>query len=150
MRRLTIPALVFLAAIPAACAAPVTTTPAPLPPTAAEPAPPPAQACTRIGCEDGWTLELVGAAALPATYTIRVLVDGAVVASVQCSPARPCGEQVFVAGVTAAEAELEIIGGAAPLRWTVTPEYTSLQPNGPNCPPTCRQARVQVRLAGSR
>jgi hypothetical protein len=151
MPRLTLPTLVFMAAIPAACAAPVTTTPAPTPPPAAEPAPPPppAQACTRIGCDDGWTVELVGAAALPATYTIRVLVDDAVVASVQCTPTQPCGERVFVAGVTAAEAELEIVGGEVPLRWTVTPEYNTLQPNGPNCPPTCRQARVQVRLTGS-
>jgi hypothetical protein len=153
MRHLRLPTLVFLAAIPAACAAPVTTTPAPIPPPTAEPAPPapsapPAQACTRIGCDDGWTVELVGAAALPATYTIRVLVDDAVVASVQCTPTQPCGEQVFLPGLTAAEAELEIVGGAAPLRWTVTPEYSTLQPNGPNCPPTCRQARVQVRLTG--
>jgi hypothetical protein len=118
-----------------------------VPPTA-DPAPPPQQACTRIGCEDGWSVELTGAAALPATYTIRVLVDGAVVASRQCTPAQPCGDRVFMAGVTAAEAELEIVGGPIPLRWTVTPEYTTLQPNGPGCPPTCRQARVHVRLNG--
>jgi hypothetical protein len=148
MRRLTIPALALLAVIPAACAAPATPLP-PAQPPAAEPAPPPPppqQACTRIGCEDGWTVELAGAAALPPTYTIRVLVDGAVVASAHCTPAQPCGEIMFRAGVTAAEAELEIIGGAVPLRWTVTPEYNMVQPNGPGCPPTCRQARVQVRL----
>jgi hypothetical protein len=150
MRRLTLPALAVLAVIPAACAAPVTTVP-PAQPPAAEPAPPPPppqQACTRIGCEDGWMVELTDAATLPATYTVRVLVDGAVVASAQCTPAQPCGERMFLAGVTAAEAELEIIGGPVPLRWTVTPEYTMVQPNGPGCPPTCRQARVQVRLTG--
>jgi hypothetical protein len=148
MRRPTLPALVFLAVIPAACAAPVATTPPPAPPPAADPAPPPQQACTRIGCEDGWSVELAGATALPATYTIRVIVDGTVVASRECSAAQPCGDRVFLAGVTAAQADLEIIGGAAPLRWTVTPEYSTLQPNGPGCPPTCRQARVAVRMGG--
>jgi hypothetical protein len=145
MRRPTLPALVFLAVIPAACAAPVATTPPPAPPPAADPVPP-QQACTMIGCEDGWSVELSGAAALPATYTIRVIVDGTVVASRACSPAQPCGDRVFLAGVTADQAELEITGGPAPLRWTVTPQYNTLQPNGPGCPPICRQARVVVRM----
>jgi hypothetical protein len=151
MRRQTMPALVLLAALAAACTAPATTPPPPPPPPppAADPAPPPQQACTRIGCEDGWSVELADAAtALPATYTIRVIVDGAVVASAQCTPERQCGEHVFLAGVTAEQAELEISSGPVPLRWTVTPQYNTLQPNGPGCPPTCRQARVQVRLGG--
>jgi hypothetical protein len=149
MRRPTLPTLVFLAALSAACTAPATPPPPPAPPgpPAADAAPPPQQACTRIGCEDGWSVELAdAAAALPATYTIRVIVDGAVVAATQCTPERQCGERVFMAGVTAEQAELEIIGGPVPLRWTVTPEYNTLQPNGPGCPPTCRQARVQVRM----
>jgi hypothetical protein len=147
MRRRTLPALAFLGAIAVACAPPVTTTPPPAPlPPAADPAPPPQQACTRIGCEDGWTIDLSDAAALPATFTIRVIVNGAVVASQECSPARPCGDHVFLAGVTSDQAELEITGGPAPLRWTVTPQYNTLQPNGPGCPPTCRQARVVVRM----
>jgi hypothetical protein len=148
MRRPTLPALVFLAVIPAACTAPATTPP-PAPPPAADPAAPPQQACTRIGCEDGWSVELGDAAALPATYTIRAIVDGTVVASRECSPAQPCGDRVFLAGVTADQAELEITGGPAPLRWTVTPQYNTLQPNGPGCPPTCRQARVVVRMGGA-
>lgn len=147
MRRFPKPVLALLAALPVACAPPLPQPPVP-PPTPAPPAeaPPPQQACTMIGCDNGWAVEVVGGAALPATYTMRVLVDGAVVASVQCSPEQPCGERVFLPGVTAEEAELEIVGGDVPLRWTVRPAYDIVQPNGPNCPPTCRQARVQVRL----
>jgi hypothetical protein len=150
MRRRFLPFFVVLAVVPMACGRPpidMLPPPPSAPPAAGDPAPPP-QACTRIGCEHGWSVELTGAAALPATYTIRVIVDGGVVASRQCSPAEPCGEQVFLAGVTADEAVLEIVGGPVPLRWTVTPEYSLVQPNGPDCPPTCRQARVQVRLTG--
>jgi hypothetical protein len=106
---------------------------------------PRADACTLIGCEDGWNVELAGGT-LPATYTLQVRVQGAVVASVQCSPANPCGRQVFLPGVTAEQADLEIIGGDVPLRWTVRPEYRTVQPNGPSCPPACRQARVRVEL----
>jgi hypothetical protein len=152
MRR-PIPCLVpFLAAFALACAAPVPET---IPPTTPAPAPdavpapePPVQACTRIGCEDGWSVQIDEGIALPESYTLRIIVDGAVVASATCSPAQPCGRQVFLAGVTAEEAQLEILGGADPLRWTVRPEYTIVQPNGPNCPPTCTQARVVVRMGG--
>jgi hypothetical protein len=150
MRHLTLPSLLLVAAVPLACA-PAAVPPAAPPPAAPAPAPPapqPGPQCTLIGCDDGWAVELVGAAALPATYTVRVLVDGAVVASVQCTPEQPCGEQVFLPGVSAERAELEIVGGDIPLRWTVTPQYNVVQPNGPDCPPTCRQARVQVRLTG--
>jgi hypothetical protein len=148
MRRLNSLAFLVLAAIPAACAPPVPQAPVPPPAPAPQPdpAPPPQQACTMIGCDNGWAVEVVGAAALPANYTMRVIVDGAVVASVNCSPEQPCGDRVFLPGVTAEEAELEIVGANVPLRWTVRPSYDVVQPNGPNCPPTCRQARVQVRL----
>jgi hypothetical protein len=148
MTRFIFPAAFLLAA---ACA-PAVPPPA-VPPTAvdpsATPAPPQAPAervCTRIGCEDGWNVELIGVA-LPQTYTVRVLVEGRVVASMQCGPDNPCGETVFLPGVTAEEAELEIVGGEVPLRWTVRPEYNLLQPNGADCPPTCRQARVQIRAS---
>jgi hypothetical protein len=152
MRRLTPFFVPFLATLAVACAAPAPdtfppATPAPAPD--AVPAPePPMQACTRIGCEDGWSVEIGEGVVLPETYTIRVVVDDAVVASRTCSSAQPCGAQVFLAGVTAEEAQLEIVGGAEPLRWTVRPEYSVVQPNGPDCPPTCTQARVVVRMGG--
>lgn len=104
----------------------------------------PVTACTLIGCDDGWSVQIVGA--LPATYTVRVSVEGDVVASVDCSPANPCPDRVFLPGVTAAQAELEIVGDGVNLRWRVTPTYTVVQPNGPSCPPICNQARVRVEL----
>jgi hypothetical protein len=101
--------------------------------------------CTLIGCDDGWAVEIVGGT-LPATYTVRAVVDGRVVATHACTPDNPCGRQLFLPGLTAAQADLEIVGADLDLRWTVRPEYQLVQPNGPDCPPTCRQARVQVRL----
>jgi hypothetical protein len=101
-------------------------------------------ACTMIGCDDGWSVEVVGE--LPATYVVRARVDGEVVASRECSPANPCAGAVFLPGISAAEAELEIVGDGVDLRWTVRPEYQVVQPNGPNCPPICQQARVRVEL----
>lgn len=101
-------------------------------------------ACTLIGCDDGWSVEIVGD--LPPTYTVRARVDGDVVASVNCSPAASCPDRIFLSGVTAAQAELEIVGDGVDLRWQVTPNYETVQPNGPGCPPICQQARVRVEL----
>jgi hypothetical protein len=107
---------------------------------------PGATACTMIGCDDGWNVELIGGT-LPAAYTVQVRVDGQVAAAVECGPTNPCARTMFLPGITAEQAELEIIGADLNLRWVVTPTYQTFQPNGPNCPPTCRQARVQVQLS---
>jgi hypothetical protein len=147
MRRRFPAHLVFSTLIVAACAAPLPEA-APPPATPGPAGDTPQQACTRIGCDSGWIVEIADPSALPQSYTVRVLVGGSVVASAQCSASQPCGDRVFLSGVTAEEATLEITGAAVPLRWTVRPEYTLLQPNGPQCPPTCRQARVQVRVSG--
>ena len=145
MRRRIRPILLCAVLLSAACATPA---PEAAPPAGPEPAPAPERACTLIGCANGWSVQIDGRASLPDTYTIRVLVDGAVVASATCSPTQQCGDQVFLAGVTAEEAQLEILGSDTPLRWTVRPEYNVVQPNGPDCEPTCRQARVVVRSGG--
>jgi hypothetical protein len=102
--------------------------------------------CTMIGCDDGWNVELIGGT-LPATYTVQVRVDGQIVAAVECSPTNPCARTMFLPGVTAEQAELEISGADLNLQWEVTPTYQTVQPNGANCPPICRQASVQVQLS---
>lgn len=114
------------------------------PPPAAPAPQEPQVACTMIGCEDGWSVEIVGE--LPDAYTVQISVAGDVVASVECSPVNPCGERVFLPGVSATEAVLEVLGTGRELRWVVTPSYAEVQPNGPQCPPVCQQARVRVEL----
>jgi hypothetical protein len=102
------------------------------------------RACTLIGCSDGLTVELAGS--LPADYTVTARVDGAVVQRVECGAARDCRGEVFLEGVTAANVELEVTSGAVSERREVAPSYATVQPNGPGCPPICRQARVRIEL----
>lgn len=100
--------------------------------------------CTRIGCLDGLTVQFTGGA-VPAGATVRALVGDVILATAQCPPAGACSG-VFLPDVTAAQVTVEVLGGAAPLRWTLSPAYERLQPNGPRCGPVCRQARVELRI----
>lgn len=106
---------------------------------------PPLQVCTKIGCSDGLNVLVENAPATP--YTVEaVLPDGTSVAA-QCEAAPGCEGGVFLADVTAAEVTLRIAAGGGTSSQAVRPEYVETQPNGPGCPPTCRQARVQVRYS---
>jgi hypothetical protein len=104
-----------------------------------------AGACTRIGCYSGAFFHLDGA--LPESYAVALYIAGEAPRVVECAPAEECGGRVFFEGVTARNVEIEITGeGGLRIRQDVTLSYTTTQPNGPDCPPICRQATARVQL----
>jgi hypothetical protein len=119
------------------------------------------QDCTEIGCFDG--LEFVLSPALALQGEVEIVVDGGdVKKSCKVSPGgstEPCqnagislelasgGElsNVKVFGAHPAAVTLEIRMGDAVIRQAAAvPAYETVQPNGPDCPSTCRFATIQV------
>lgn len=116
-------------------------------------APPPAEAgtdapapprgpvmCTQIGCSDGLNVELDG-------FTEEVeleLAAGGETRTVTCQPPGPCHH--FVPDFTPEEVTATVFLPDREEERTFTPEYREERPNGPDCPPVCRQARIRWRL----
>jgi hypothetical protein len=113
------------------------------------------RACTEIGCEDGVTF-MFGAgdlASLPAPVTLTACIDDACTKEVvrksdlgswsQTMARVPAG--TLDPGVRHA-ARLTIVDGrgATVFRAKRTVALRATQPNGPGCPPTCRQAQLRV------
>jgi hypothetical protein len=102
-------------------------------------------ACTRIGCASGVAIEINGA--LPDSYTVTLFAPGEAPRVIHCAPAQECMGRVFFEDVAASDVEIEIAGDAGwRERRTVSLSYTTSQPNGPGCPPICRQASARVDL----
>lgn len=112
---------------------------------ACQPTPPTTQVCTRIGCSDGVTVVVQNAPAAP--YTVRVTLPDGSQRTARCEAAPGCDAGVFVADVSADELTVEVVGRGDSSSQVVQPSYEESRPNGPYCPPVCRQARVQVRYA---
>lgn len=112
---------------------------------ACQPTPPTTQVCTLIGCSDGVTVVVQNAP--PTPYTVQVTLPDGSRRAARCEAAPGCGAGVFVADVSADELTVEVIGSGGRSSQVVRPSYEVSRPNGPSCPPVCRQARVQVRYA---
>lgn len=109
--------------------------------------PEPVQACTLIGCESGLEVQLVGTP--PEAYRVEASAPGQPTPRVvECTATNPCGPRVFLRDFTPESATIRLIVGADTATRTVRPSYETVQPNGPGCPPTCRQASVQIDLEG--
>lgn len=123
------------------------------------------QACTTIGCVDGFSVNVASTGTWkPGNYLVTVVADGVTTtcsatfpltgAAAQCSgsgvvvglsgSALPA-EQQSIPNVaiqsTPKSVKVEIARDGASLgSQTFTPTYKTSQPNGPNCAPTCTQA----------
>jgi len=106
---------------------------------------PPQQACTMMGCEDGLSVVVEGTPV--GAYRIEARAAGGETRVRECASPQQCGA-VFFAGFLPEEVTVEVIGGAQRSSRTVRPVVESVQPNGRDCPPTCRQARVTVPWPG--
>lgn len=97
--------------------------------------------CTQIGCNSGLIVELPD---VPSPYTVSVRVPGqdrpARVA--ECGPDRPCTGSEFFADYTPDVVEIQVTAAGDSRTEVFRPEYESVRPNGPGCPPVCRQATV--------
>ncbi len=126
-------------------------------------------ACTEMGCIDGLTVQFVPALTAKGTYVFDVTVDGT---AYSCEATLPLGDSSTVCGsgnvvsIFLSGSELDptdqslpglhvegtpksvqlqvhrddtVVAGA-----NLSPEYQTLQPNGPECEPTCHSAAVDV------
>lgn len=118
-------------------------------------------ACTEIGCDDGITLTVTSASGLTAgVYSISVSGTGE---STSCSITIDSGAQVTDTTcdlVDNTASSFTVVLHSAPEALTVTidrdgtelgkedltPSYTTVQPNGPDCEPTCHQADASMQI----
>ncbi|MFZ5481629.1 MAG: hypothetical protein ACOZNI_33005 [Myxococcota bacterium] len=118
---------------------------------------PDAKACTEIGCDDLVSVAVLddGGSPVTAFHGTAILPDGAEIAFA-CNPSASggdgfdCYENVVHLHTVAETIDLYVLGdaSAAEFAGVVTPEYEEVQPNGPDCPPVCEQAEVEVELEG--
>lgn len=124
------------------------------------------KSCSEIGCLDGVLLELSSETPLqPGEYTIELVADGE---STQCnvvpwsctgpltvtplsfpeeSPGSPASTEFELAG-TPRTLTIEVrYAGNVVASETIEPSYEVHRPNGEGCPPECRAAFVEVKLA---
>lgn len=119
---------------------------------ACTPAQPTVRACTEIGCSD--ELRIVVDGALPPTYTIDLAAPGLEPVSLTCT-----NGQSSEASIHECRPDGAVFRGLAPDEVTVTltweggivsdtlhPTYAEAQPNGPDCPPTCRQGTATLTM----
>ena len=99
--------------------------------------------CTLIGCTDG--LNVVVNAALQQDFTVTVTSGGQTLHTFTCRSGQSC--HAFVENKTPATVTVALATGMGPVSKEFTPEYKINKPNGPNCPPDCRQATVTVTVS---
>lgn len=114
------------------------------PPAASADRPPPGDvptACTQIGCADGLNVELDGFG----QEVELELTAGEETRTLSCLPPGPCHHFIpdFIPAEVTATAFLD--DGTEEER-AFTPEYRDERPNGPDCPPVCRQAAIRWKL----
>ena len=103
----------------------------------------PVRVCTLIGCNDG--LNVVVNASLQQDYTVTVTSGGQTLHTFSCRAGQPC--QAFVENKTPATVTVGVATAMGPVSKEFTPEYRVNKPNGPDCPPDCRQATVTVTVS---
>lgn len=101
-------------------------------------------ACTEIGCGDG--LYVVVQATPGAELEIEAAETGGETRTESCVAGLDGSCEVGFHGFTPEEVTLTVTGAEQALSVTLEPTYEDFQPNGPDCPPVCRQARAEVDL----
>ena len=99
--------------------------------------------CTLIGCT-GLFIEVTGAPALTPVTVVVTAPDGSTRSST-CTSATGSCPAVFP-DFTPASVTIRVMAGALTTEETRQPVYEVTRPNGPGCPPECRNARVTVVL----
>jgi hypothetical protein len=102
--------------------------------------------CTEIGCDDGVLVQL--SEERPDSLSLTIYVDDNTEAfdSVICTDqVRSCG--IRAGGITPEKVTVEIKWDNEEFRQTFSPDYEIFQPNGPNCPPDCEIATIDIDLS---
>jgi hypothetical protein len=97
--------------------------------------------CTEIGCSDGLLVTIGGAVAGPITVRVDAGVEQR---TLTCQVAEQC--LVFFDDWMPVDITIEASWGGGIQTVHAAPDYRVTRPNGPRCPPTCRQAAVKLAL----
>jgi hypothetical protein len=95
-----------------------------------------------IGCSNGVRVLVEGS--VPERYTVQVSEGGRTLRTLECTAGSAC--DAFLENETPAEVVVRMTWGDHDREWTVTPTYRDVQPNGPACPPTCRQGTIAITI----
>ena len=99
--------------------------------------------CTLIGCT-GLVIEVTGAPAQTAVTVVVTAPDGSTRSTTCTSATGTC--PVSFPDFTPASVTIRVLTGTRTIEETRQPMYEVSRPNGPGCPPECRNARVTVGL----
>jgi hypothetical protein len=104
-------------------------------------------ACTEIGCNDGLFVVLRGTPGVE--FEIDASTSNGDVRNASCvvDPDGSC--QIGFYGFVPEDVTLAVSGVDQQLSVTLEPAYETFQPNGPGCPPICRQATLEINLQPS-
>ena len=100
-------------------------------------------ACTVIGCT-GLVVEVTGAPGSTAVTVVVIAPDGSTRSTTCTSASGAC--PVSFPDFTPATVTIRVSTGNQTTEVTKQPTYEVTRPNGPACPPECRNARVTVVL----
>ena len=100
-------------------------------------------ACTLIGCT-GLVVEVSGAASQTPVTVVVTAPDGSKRTANCTTTTGTC--PVSFPDFTPASVTVRVSSGTQSTEVTVEPAYLTTRPNGPECPPECRGARVTVAL----
>ncbi len=116
----------------------------------------PGQACTEIGCEDGYSIEVVGPGGSEVgAFTAEVTIGGADLVVADCAAAThstfdgfSCGMGTIRLFYTEEVVDLFVADAAGDLGWqgTIDATYEDVYPNGEDCPPVCQQGGESIEL----
>jgi hypothetical protein len=98
--------------------------------------------CTLIGCEDGLNVQVNNS--VNQSVSVNVRSGTHVIGSFACTAGQPCA--AFIRNQTPANVTIEVTSQAGTVSRNYSPEYRTTRPNGPDCPPECRQAVVTVTV----
>jgi hypothetical protein len=100
--------------------------------------------CSLIGCQNGLTVRLSQTPAVSFRVELRVTSPTAQPAYVyDCANPALCAEGVFFPDFSGEHAFVTVVTAAGTRTTEITRiEYRISRPNGPDCPPECRQATV--------
>lgn len=102
-------------------------------------------ACTLIACDDVIRVDLVD---VPETFTITFRAEGEEPLVLDSTDPDFADDVVFIPDVESDRITVEVEADGVEFTETFDLEYETFRPNGPDCPPECRMATIEVDVDG--
>lgn len=101
-------------------------------------------ACTLIGCASGVTIEVLGSIPEGSRITLTPAHPNGLARSVVCTAESPCAGPILIEEFAPETFTVRVSGEGVDFERTFSPAYTVSRPNGPDCPPECRNATITI------